>query len=76
MRMTLWRRWRLWLSLLAIGGCVATLQPACCTSHYRDDGRVGERRYYRIDRCFGGERVVCDSATRLPDPATWTEGCR
>ena len=44
----------------------------CCSAHYRFDGS----RYYRADQCPWGERVVCDSATRLPDPATWTTGCR
>jgi len=44
----------------------------CCSTHHRFDGA----RYYRVDKCPWGERVVCDSATRLPDPATWTTGCR
>lgn len=48
------------------------LLAGCCTVAYRHDGQ----RYYRQDSCPWGERVVCDSATRLPDPATWTEGCR
>lgn len=66
------RRPRLHLLALALlAGCVA-LQPACCSVRYRYDGQ----RYYRADVCPWGERVVCDSATRLPDPATWTEGCR
>ena len=58
--------WRVWWAplLLALAGC--------CTTHYRYDGA----RYYRADVCPWGERVVCDSATRLPDPATRTEGCR
>ena len=60
----LWRRFRLWLSLLLLAGC--------CATHYRYDGA----RYYRADVCPWGEEVVCDSATRLPDPVTWTEGCR
>ena len=44
----------------------------CCTAAYRFDGA----RYYKVSQCPWGERVVCDSATRLPDPATWTTGCR
>lgn len=50
----------------------ALSMQGCCTTHYRYDGS----RYYRADECPWGGRVVCDSATRLPDPATWTEGCR
>lgn len=58
--------WRVWWVplLLALAGC--------CTVAYRYDGA----RYYRVDRCPWGESVACDSATRLPDPVTWTEGCR
>ena len=48
------------------------LLAGCCTVHYRYDGA----RYYRTDVCPWGERVVCDSATRLPDSVTQTEGCR
>lgn len=45
---------------------------ACCSAHYRRfDGR-----YYKAIECPWGDHVECDSATRLPDPATWTEGCR
>lgn len=63
---------------VALAFALALALAACCRSYYRDDGRAGERRYYRVDVCTWplGERVVCDSATRLPDPATWTEGCR
>lgn len=50
---------------------VATV-AGCCRSYYRYDGE----RYYKKVECPWGERVECDSATRLPDPATWTEGCR
>ncbi len=54
----------------------AVALAACCTVAYRDDGRVGQRRYYRAKICPWGATVTCDSATRLPDPVTWTEGCR
>ena len=49
--------------------------PAVCTKHYRDDGdpTKGHHRYYAIQVC---EKVLCDSATRLPDPPTMTGGCR
>ncbi len=59
-------RKRIWLAF------IAAVVVGCCTVAYRYDGE----RYYRVDRCLTGEKVVCDSATRLPDPATWTEGCR
>jgi len=57
-----WRVW--WVPLLVALGC--------CRIEYRYDGA----RYYRADVCPWGQRVVCDSATRLPDPATMTGGCR
>ena len=60
-------------ALLAIASVALLANLAgCCSTHYRYDGA----RYYRVDECPWGERVVCDSATRLPDPATWTTGCR
>lgn len=48
------------------------LVVGCCRSYYRYDGK----RYYKAVECPWGKSVECDSATRLPDPATWTEGCR
>ena len=58
--------------LLLLTGCCA---PAVCVKHYRDDGdkTPGHHRYYAVQVC---ERVLCDSETRLPDPATKTGGCR
>ena len=44
----------------------------CCETYYRFDGE----RYYKQVECPWGKNVKCDSATRLPDPATWTDGCR
>jgi hypothetical protein len=44
----------------------------CCSTFYRYDGK----RYYKKVECPWGGHVECDSATRLPDPATWTGGCR
>lgn len=60
------------LAVLLLTSCSA---PVVCKTHYRDDGVVtpGHRRYYAVQVC---ERVLCDSATRLPDPATQTGGCR
>lgn len=60
------------IALVALVCGLASAMTSCCTTHYRYDGT----RYYRADVCPWGDRVVCDSATRLPDPATWTEGCR
>ena len=59
------------LLTIAIAGCT----PAVCAKHYRDDGdaTAGHRRYYAVQVC---EKVLCDSETRLPDPATKTGGCR
>lgn len=56
--------------LLLLTGC-----GAVCVTHYRDDGdqTPGHHRYYAVQVC---EKVLCDSATRLPDPATKTGGCR
>jgi hypothetical protein len=48
------------------------LLSGCCTAVYRYDGQ----RYYKQIDCPWGATVECDSATRLPDPATWTGGCR
>ena len=48
------------------------LLSGCCTAVYRYDGQ----RYYKQVDCPWGATVECDSATRLPDPATWTGGCR
>lgn len=61
--------------VLALAALAAAL-GACCSTHYRDDGTVGGRRYYRVDVCTWGERVVCDSPRRLPDPVTQAGGCR
>jgi hypothetical protein len=62
--------------LSAITAIVAVLLLAhltgCCSAYYRYDGE----RYYKAVECPWGKSVECDSATRLPDPATWTEGCR
>jgi hypothetical protein len=55
----------LWLALLAA-------MSSCCTAVYRYDGA----RYYKAVECPWGTTVECDSVTRLPDPATWTDGCR
>ncbi len=63
--------WRAVAAVLAVLALAASLD-GCCTTYYRRDGQ----RYYRMDSCPWGDEVVCDSATRLPDPATWTEGCR
>jgi hypothetical protein len=58
--------------LLVLASCGA---PIVCSTHYRDDGdkTPGHRRYYAVQVC---EKVLCDSLTRLPDPATATGGCR
>jgi hypothetical protein len=59
-----------WL-LILLAGCT----PAVCELQYRDDGITapGHNRYYKVQVC---EKVLCDSPTMLPDPATKTGGCR
>lgn len=59
------------LFAVLLTGC----SPAVCSMHYRDDGITtpGHNRYYKVEVC---EKVLCDSATRLPDPATKTGGCQ
>ena len=59
------------LVFLTLNACTS----AVCSMHYRDDGVTtpGHNRYYKVQVC---EKVVCDSATRLPDPETQTGGCR
>ena len=60
------------LLVVLLDACSA---PVVCATHYRDDGdsTPGHRRYYAVQVC---EKVLCDSETRLPDPATKTGGCR
>jgi hypothetical protein len=64
-------RWAVLAMLATMDACT----PMACRVHYRDDGIAtpGHRRYYAVQVC---EKVLCDSATRLPDPATMTGGCR
>lgn len=58
--------------VLALPGC----SPVACFN--RDDGNTapGAHRYYRACVVDGHLKVKCDSATELPDPATWENGCR
>lgn len=51
---------------------ILVLCCGCCTYYYGYDGH----RYYKARECPWGVSVECDSATRLPNPVTWTEGCR
>lgn len=64
-------RWMLYAAAVVTSAC----SPPVCRVHYRDDGdpTPGHRRYYAVRVC---EKVLCDSATRLPSPSTRTGGCR
>lgn len=64
------------VTILLLGLALLAACSAPCRVRYLYDGS-GDRPYYKLRECPGRLPVVeCDSATRLPDPATWVQGCR
>lgn len=56
-----------WLSLLLLAGCQC-VQPKPCTIFLRNDGGQTARPYYAVEICEGKPaRVLCDSASPLPN---------